>query len=68
MIADDTELAATIDRAVWMQRQVALLRRTEANPVNYRAASGGFLLEIERMHRAVHEYLSLHPADAGGAA
>jgi hypothetical protein len=68
MIADDQQLQTTLDRIAWFQRQVVALRRSEANPANYRAASAGFLVEIDRMQREVREYLSLHPADTVGAA
>jgi hypothetical protein len=68
MIADDQQLQVTLDRIAWFQQQVVTLRRTEANPANYRAASAGFLAEVDRMQREVREYLSLHPADAVGAA
>jgi hypothetical protein len=49
MIANDRELQTILERIAWFQQQVAHLRRTEANPVNYRAAASGFLAEIERM-------------------
>jgi hypothetical protein len=68
MIADDAELKATLDRIAWFQQQVITLRATEKNPVNYHAASGGFLTEIDRMQREVREYLSFHPAELVGAA
>lgn len=68
MIADDREFQATLDRIAWFQQQVAQLRRTERNPVNYRASSAGFIAEIDRMQRAVREYLSSHPAELAGAA
>lgn len=67
MIADDAELRATLARIAWFQNQM-LLRSTETNPANYHAATGGFLAEIDRMQRAVREYLSLHPAELVGAA
>lgn len=68
MITDHQELQATLDRLAWFQRQVALLRRAERNPVNHRASAAGFLAEIDRMQRAVREYLSTHPAEVAGAA
>lgn len=64
MITDDQQLQVTLDRIAWFQQQVVALRRAEANPANYRAAAAGFLAEIDRMQRAVREYLTLHPADA----
>lgn len=67
MIADDQQLQVTLDRIAWFQQQVVALRRTEANPANYRAASAGFLAEIDRMQREAREYLSLHPAEVVGA-
>ncbi len=68
MITDDHELAATLDRIGWFQRQVAHLRQSEPNPANYRAAVVGFLTEIDRMQREVREFLSLHPTELAGAA
>ena len=68
MIADDAELAVTQERIRWFQPQVALLRKSEPNPANYRAAASGFLAEADRMQREVREFLSLHPADLVGAA
>ena len=57
MIRSDTELTATLERIRQLQQQVALLRRTETNPVNYRLSSSGFIAEIDRMQLAVREYL-----------
>jgi hypothetical protein len=57
--------AATIDleRIAWFQNQVAHLRKTETNLVNYRAAASGFLAEIDRMQLEVREYLSFLPTE-----
>ncbi len=41
MIANDQQLQTTLERIAWFQQQVAHLRRTEGNPVNYRAAASG---------------------------
>jgi len=68
MIADDQELQSTLQRITWFQNQVAHLRKTESNPVNYRAAVSGFLAEIDRMQLDVREYLSFHPRERAGAA
>lgn len=59
MIANDRELQATLERIAWFQQQAAHLRKTETNPVNYRAAVSGFLGEIDRMQLEVREYLSV---------
>jgi hypothetical protein len=64
MIANDQELQTTLDRIAWFQKQVAHLRNTEANPVNYRAAVTGFLAEIDRMQLEVREYLRFLPAES----
>ena len=42
---------------------VAHLRKTETNPVNYKASAGGFLAEIDRMNLEVSEYLMFHPSE-----
>jgi len=68
MIANDQELQTTLDRIAWFQQQAAHLRRTETNPVNYRAAVSGFLAEIDRMQLEVREYLRFLPAESVGAA
>jgi hypothetical protein len=48
MITSDRELQTTLDRIAWFHQQVAQLRCTETNPVNYRAAVSGFLAEVDR--------------------
>ena len=63
MMANDQELKVTLGRIASFQAQVAHLRNTESNPVNYRAAVSGFLVEIDRMQLEVREYLSLHPRE-----
>jgi hypothetical protein len=63
MITNDQELTATLERIRHFQDQLKHLRQVETNPVNYRLSASGFLAEIDRMQLAVHEYLSLHPAD-----
>jgi len=66
MITNDQQLETTRQRIAWFQDQLAYLRRTETNPVNYRAAASGFLAEIDRMQLEVREYLSLHPTEVMG--
>ncbi len=68
MIANDRELQTTLERIAWFQQQVAHLRRTESNPVNYRAAVSGFLAEMDRMQLEVREYFSFLPTETAGAA
>jgi hypothetical protein len=51
-------LTATLERIRQLQQQLALLRKAETNPVNYRLSSSGFIAEIDRMQLAVREYLS----------
>lgn len=63
MIADDRELQTTLDRVAWFQKQVAQLRNTESNPVNYGAAISGFMAEIDRMQLEIREYLRHLPSD-----
>ena len=58
MIQNDTELRATLARIARFQAQILHLRQTETNPANYRAASSGFLAELDRMQLAVREYFS----------
>jgi hypothetical protein len=68
MIANDQELQTTLERIAWFQRQIAHLRKTETNPVNYRAAVSGFLAEVDRMQLEVREYLSFLPTERAGVA
>ena len=68
MIENDQQLQTTVERIAWFQNQVAHLRKTETNPVNYRAAVSGFLAEIDRMQFKVREYLSFLPTERGRAA
>jgi hypothetical protein len=58
MIQTDAQLQTTQERIHWFQNQLAHLRRTETNPVNYRSSAAGFLAEIDRMELEVREYLS----------
>jgi hypothetical protein len=67
MITNDVQLKTTLERIAWFQEQAARLRKTETNPVNYRAAVSGFLAEIDRMQLEVREYLSMHPSELAGA-
>jgi hypothetical protein len=68
MIANDQELQTTLGRIAWFQQQVAHLRKTETNPVNYRASVSGFLAEIDRMQLEVREYFAFLPTERVGAA
>jgi hypothetical protein len=68
MIANRNELVATLDRIRWFQQQLAQLRETETNPVNYRAAASGYLAEVDRMQLEVREYLSFLPSELAEAA
>jgi hypothetical protein len=68
MITNDQQLQTTLERIAWFQQQVAHLRKTEPNPVNYRASVSGFLAEIDRMQLEVREYFAMHPTESVGAA
>ena len=67
MIANDTELEVTLSRIDRLQRQVAAIRRTEANSANYRASVSGFVSEIDRLQLEVREYLLSYPEPAASA-
>src|SRR6266581_4184611 len=58
MIVNDEQMQTTQERIAWFQKQVTHLRKTETNPVNYRAAVAGFLAEMDRMQLEVREYFS----------
>jgi hypothetical protein len=66
MIANDQQLQTTLERIGWFQKQIAHMRKTITNPVNYRAAVSGFLAEIDRMQLEVREYFSFLPTDGTG--
>lgn len=66
MIIDDKQLDISMERILWLQKQVAHIRKTETNPVNYEAAVSGFLAEIDKMNLEVREYLSILPSDNAG--
>ena len=68
MIANDRELQSMLERIAWFHQQIAQLRQTETNPVNYRAAVSGFLAELDRMQLDVREYFSYLPNEAADAA
>ena len=68
MIKNDQELKVTLERISAFQLQVAHLRNTETNPVNFHASVSGFLAEIDRMQLEVREYFSMHPRDQKAAA
>lgn len=64
MIANDTQLQATLERIAWFQQQIVHLRKSETNAANFRASASGFLAEIDRMQLEVREYLSFLPTEA----
>ena len=68
MIANDDQLQTTLQRIAWFQKQIAHLRKTEKNPVNYRASVSGFLAEVDRMQLEVREYFSYIPTESVGVA
>ncbi len=49
MISNNIELQTTMQRIERFQNQLAYLRKTETNPVNYHASASGFMAEIDRM-------------------
>jgi hypothetical protein len=68
MIANDEQLQTTLKRITWFHEQIAQIRKTETNPINYRASVSGFLAEIDRMQLDVCEYFSSLPSEKAGAA
>ena len=68
MIANETELKATLARIARFQEQVGKLRESETIPENYRASVSGFLAEIDRMQLEVREYYSLLPGELAESA
>ena len=68
MITNDLQFGIASERIRWCQQQIAHLRRSEPNPVNYRASAAGFLAEVDRMQHEVREFLSAHPTELAGVA
>ncbi|HWX19094.1 MAG TPA: hypothetical protein VN578_04205 [Candidatus Binatia bacterium] len=64
MIKTEQEFDAASERVCHFLRQVAQLRKTESNPVNYRMSAAGFLAEIDRMNLEIRDYLLSHPTEA----
>jgi hypothetical protein len=68
MINNDGELEITQDRIRQFERQVAQIRKTEANGENYRMSAAGFLADIDRMNLEIRDYLwslpTEHPTSA----
>jgi len=62
MIPSETEFQVTLDRASRFREILRHLREAELDPINYQAASEGYLAEIDRMNLEVREYLATHPA------
>ena len=67
MITSEGELNATLERVARFQQLVLALRRTETNVANFKASSGGFLSELDRMHRDVREFLRNLPSESAGS-
>jgi hypothetical protein len=66
MIQTEQEYETTLERVARFQRQIEHLRKTEANPSNYRLSASGYLSELDRMLLEVREYLWSHPAELSG--
>jgi hypothetical protein len=68
MIQTEQEYQTTMERIALLRRQIEHLRKTEANPNNYRLSASGFLAELDRMQLEVREFLWSHPAELTTAA
>jgi hypothetical protein len=60
MIANDNELQATQERIAFFYKTLANMR-IKATPEEYRLYSNSYLVEIDKMHAEVVEYLTRHP-------
>lgn len=63
MIRNDRELEITQERIRDFERRIAIIRKTERNPENYRMSASGFLAEIDRMNLEIRDYLWSLPAE-----
>jgi hypothetical protein len=68
MIQNDRELEVTQARLLHFERQVAQIRKAEANTHNYLMSAGGLLAEIDRMNLEIRDYLWSHPAERSASA
>ena len=66
MIQNDIELSATQERIAKFESWVAQFR-VNAPPAEFKAMSGAYLAEIEKMHAEVMEYLSRHATETAPA-
>ncbi len=63
MIRNDRELEVAQERIRHLERQVAQIRKTETDRVNYRMSASGFLTEIDRMNLEIRDYLWSLPSE-----
>ena len=63
MIKNDKELEITQERIRQLERQVALIRKTETTGENYRMSAAGYLAEIDRMNLEIRDYLWSVPTE-----
>ena len=63
MLANDSELEATLSRIQWCVDQLRQWRRTETVPANYASAASGFIAEIDRLQQKVREYFASPPIE-----
>ena len=64
MIANDTELQATQERITFFYRILANMRAQARSAEEYQLYSNSYLVELERMHTEVIEYLRHHAGEA----
>ena len=62
MIQNDVELQCTLERIAQFASWVAQFR-VNMRPTEFKAMSGAYLAEIEKMHAEVLEYLSRHASE-----
>jgi hypothetical protein len=66
MIQNDVELQCTQERIAKFESWVAQFR-VNVPPTEFKAMSGAYLAEIEKMHAEVIEYLSHHASETEAA-
>jgi hypothetical protein len=67
MIANDAEIQATQERIAFFYRILANMRAQARSSEEYRLYSNSYLVELERMHAEVLEYLRHHAGEAVSA-
>ena len=62
MIQNDQEFKTTQERVAYFQKILLQIRQT-ANPQEFYLVASGYLAEIEKMEKDMHDYLAKHATE-----